>query len=125
MSTDDDVVGHKTYVDGHGELVHAPLSRKESEATMTLIEAGDARRREMMPTEQAAIDLLCDAYTRLKELGWNDAIYAPCDGRRYHCIELGSTGIHVGWSEGRDHRWVEGQRDIYPSHHVLFKRIEA
>lgn len=59
----------------------------------------DARRKrksraERMPTEQDAINAMYDAYSRLKELGWNDGIYMPKDGTVVDVIEVASTGIH-------------------------------
>lgn len=86
----------------------------------------DARRKrksraERMPTEQDAINAMYDAYSRLKELGWNDGIYMPKDGTVVDVIEVASTGIHRCAYSGE---WADGffnimdDRDVYPTRSV-------
>jgi hypothetical protein len=75
-----------------------------------------------MPTEQLAIDALFEAYLRLKELGWNDAIYAPKDGTTCLFIECGSTGIHRGHMDEEHRVWLHDDGDLSPSHAVLFRQ---
>lgn len=54
-----------------------------------LTSAGDAEkaaRAALVPTEQDAINLMHDCWIRLKELGWNAAIYCPKDGSEFDAI---------------------------------------
>lgn len=125
MHSDDEVVGHKTFYDEHGELSHKPLTQGEADRIMADIKERDIKRRKLMPDEQSAIDMMFEAYLRLKELGWNDAIYAPKNGKTYNCIEMGSTGIHQGYTEESGRRWTIDHGDLWPSHHVLFKLVVA
>ena len=83
-----------------------------------------AKRAKRMPTEQDAIKELFQAWLRLKELGWQEAMYCPKDGSEFLVIEAGSTGIHrcvyLGkWPKGG--YWIDGGS---PSHPILFRRIE-
>lgn len=86
-----------------------------------------ARRLALMPTENEAISIFFDAHQRLKELGWQEAIYCPKDGSTFHVIEPGSTGIHVASYQGE---WPDGSwwvhcedGDMCPSHPCLWKPI--
>jgi len=81
-------------------------------------EAEEAQRAADMPTEQDAIREMWRAYQRLKELGWNDAIYCPKDGTVFDAIEAGSTGIfdcnyYGEWPSGSWQLFDGG--DIWPS----------
>lgn len=71
-----------------------------------------------MPTEESAILALHHAWTRLKDFGWQDPVYAPKDGSRLDILELGSKGIHCGtyegeWPTGR--WWLHGDGDMWPT----------
>jgi hypothetical protein len=90
-------------------------------------EAEEAKRAAEMPTEQDAIKALWNAYQRLRELGWNDAIYCPKDGSEFDAIEAGSSGIHrchyTGeWPDG--HWWVAADGDLWPSRPILYRPSE-
>lgn len=84
----------------------------------------EARRAEKMPTELDALLSMFDAFQRLKELGWNEAIYCPKDGTVFDAIEAGSSGIHDCSYQGE---WPKGRWEIYeafdiwPSNPVLFR----
>ena len=122
----DEIVGHKTFSDGKGGYYHEPLRASEAEEILRRCEAEDARRKELMPDEQAALRMLCDAHTRLKELGWDDAIYCPKDGRLFEVIEAGSTGIFKcsydgEWPNG--HWWIHEHGDLSPSRPVLYRPL--
>lgn len=83
-----------------------------------------AKLAEAMPTELDAIRAMQDAYIRLKDLGWRDAIYCPKDGSIFDAIEVGSTGIHAcsymgDWPTGT--WWVHAAHDLWPSRPVLFR----
>lgn len=126
MNCDDDpIVGHKTYRDGPLGFRHEPLRASEADAIMAAVEAANKRRAELMPDEQAAIRMMFEAHQRLRELGWNDAIYCPKDGSEFDVIEPGSTGIHRchysgEWPSGS--WWVSDEHDTYPSRPVLYRK---
>ena len=88
----DEVVGHKTISDGNGGFRHEPLRKSESDELWRQVEAADARRKDLMPSEEAAIGMFFDAWLRLKDFGWREAMYCPKDGRLFEVIEAGSTG---------------------------------
>lgn len=82
-----------------------------------------ARLREM-PTEADALRVMFAAYTRLKELGWREAIYCPKDGSSFDVIEAGSTGVHRchyqgKWPDGS--WWIEEAHDLWPSRPILYR----
>lgn len=113
----DDVVGRMTLKDGS----HEPLFKRQADAIWASVKEDRERREQMMPDEAAAIRLLNDAYTRLKDFGWKDPIYAPKDGSALDLIEAGSTGIHRGHYEGK---WPTGSwwivdGDVWPSRPTL------
>jgi hypothetical protein len=119
----DKIVGHKTFQDGYG-FRHEPLYESEADALIAQCDAADARRKEAMPDEASAIRALFDAYTRLKDLGWNDPVYCPKDGSVFKVIEAGSTGIHDCIYEGTwptGSWWIISDGDMWPSRPTLFK----
>lgn len=120
-----DIVGHKTFDTGERDpetgfplLRHEPLTRAEGEALWNRAKERERQRAERMPDEQSAIDAMFDAWLRLKELGWNDAMYCPKDGTHFRVIENGSTGVFDCMYQGE---WPEGhwmtfdEHDCYPS----------
>jgi hypothetical protein len=116
----DDIVGHKTLSDGS----HVPLRRAEADAMLAAADAAEAKRAELMPDTQSAIDAMFQAWYRLKELGWREAVYCPKDGSAFEVIEAGSTGIfdcrYSGeWPHG--HYLIAAHGDIWPSRPILFR----
>ena len=100
----------------------------ENSVLRLLADAQEAKntRAADMPTEQDAINAINRAYTRLKELGWNDGMYMPKDGTKVTVMQVGSTGTfdcaYVGeWADGFFYVYDGG--DVYPSRSVppLFK----
>jgi hypothetical protein len=86
-----------------------------------------AKRAEEMPTEQDALSRMFECVQRLKELGWNDAMYCPKDGTVFNVIEAGSSGIHKAhysgkWPDGAC--WIHDNGDLWPNRPILFKLIE-
>ena len=82
------------------------------------------RRAAEMPTEQDAIDRMFQCYQRLKELGWNDAIYCPKDGTVFDVIEAGSTGIFPCHYQGewpKGSWWTHANEDLWPSRPTVFR----
>lgn len=101
------------------------VNEQEWDATTDVFASRDAARAALMPTEQDAIKLMFEAYTRLKDLGWNDPIYCPKDGSPFDVIEPGSTGIHScvyhgEWPTGG--WWIDGED---PSRPVLYRVTAA
>lgn len=81
-------------------------------------------RAEIMPTEQDALSRMFECYKRLKELGWNEAMYCPKDGTVFYAIEAGSTGIHESHYDGEWPNgmwWIHNKGDLWPSRPILFK----
>jgi hypothetical protein len=124
--SDDEIAGHKTFHDGKGGFWHEPLTKGEANAIMERVKAADAYRKELMPDQWTAINLFFEAWQRLKELGWKDAIYCPKNGSQFEVIEAGSTGIHRcvyqgEWPDG--HWWILEDDDMSPSWPVLFRPL--
>ena len=124
-----EVVGHKTFRNERGELCHAPLSRAEADEMLRQVEADDARRKKLMPDEEAARRMFFDAWLRLKDFGWREAVYCPKDGSTFQVIEPGSTGAHNCHYEGE---WPKGSwwvhcddGDMGPSRPALFRPLAA
>lgn len=116
--------GHKTFDTGkrdqHGfpVLRHEPLTKADAEALWEAAKAAEKDRAERMPDEKAAINAMFQAWVRLKELGWREAMYCPKDGHHFRVIENGSTGIfdcaYTGdWPDGHWHTFDE--HDCYSS----------
>lgn len=86
--------------------VMADIARERSDLTVA------------MPTERDALEAIHCAIVRLRDLGWNDAIYCPKDGTPFETCQAGSTGVHRCTYGGGD--WpngfymVEDGGDIYP-----------
>jgi hypothetical protein len=77
-----------------------------------------------LPDDNACLAQMQEAYQRLKELGWNDAIYCPKDGTIFDAIEAGSIGIHdchyMGeWPKGS--WWTHEAGDLWPSRPTLYR----
>lgn len=120
----EDIVGHKTHSDGQGGFYHTPLTRAEGDAIWAECEAAQLKRAKDMPDEKTALNAMHEAYTRLKELGWSEAIYCPKDGSAFNAIEAGSTGVHRCHYEGEwpnGSWWVRDEQDLYPSHPILYR----
>jgi hypothetical protein len=116
----DPIVGHTTFSDGR----HEPLRQSEATAIIAASDAAKARRAEQMPDERSAIEAMFEAWLRLKELGWKEAIYCPKDGSLFDAIEPGSTGIHRCRYEGTwptGGWWIVGDDDLWPSRPVLYR----
>lgn len=119
----DEIVGHKTFSDGHGGFRHEPLTRAEADALWATAEAAREARAAAMPTEQDAVRVMCSAFQRLKELGWREAMYLSSEKvGTVRLIEPGSSGIHVGnymgeWPSGS--WWIQCDGDMWPSRPCL------
>jgi len=121
----DSIVGHKTFDDGEGGFRHEPLYASEAEELLAKMEEAKQRRVALMPDEKSAIHMLFEAWKRLKELGWAEAIYCPKDGSVFDAIEAGSTGIHKCTYEGvwpSGTWWVSAHGDLWPSRPILYRQ---
>lgn len=113
--------GHKTLHDG----TRVPLTEAEAKQLWEDMERSRAERAARLPDERSALLAMFDAYDRLKELGWREAIYCPKDGSTFQVIEAGSTGVHCAhydgeWPKGR--WWIhDADGDLSPSRPILFK----
>jgi hypothetical protein len=122
----DQVVGHKTFVSDEGEISHQPLTASEALALCAAADEARRKRAKAMPDQQAALSLLFEAWLRLKELGWQDAICSPKDGSTFQAIEVGSTGIHACFYMGEWPKggwWVADRGDLFPAHPSLWRPL--
>jgi hypothetical protein len=106
------------------------ISGQETEALLEELRARaereKAERAEKMPTEQHAINQAFQAWLRLKELGWCEAIYCPKDGTPFYALEPGCTDYayttYMGeWPKGCWMAHIAG--DLWPSYPMLFKPL--
>jgi hypothetical protein len=99
------------------------MSKIDIETLLGEIAKARQDRADRMPDEHAAIKVMFDAWLRLKELGWKEAIYCPKDGSMFLAIEAGSTGIHDCNYEGEwpNGSWWVHDGDCWPSHPILWK----
>lgn len=124
----EEIVGHKTFSTGDplNPFRHEPLTRAEADEIWKRVEEANAKRAADMPTEQDALRAMVEAHHRLKELGWNDAIYCPKDGTQFLAIEPGSGGVHEchysgEWPTGG--WWIAEAGDLWPSRPCLWKAM--
>jgi hypothetical protein len=106
---------------------HIHVTAEEWDASTDVFATRDAARAALMPTEQDAIRLMHEAYTRLKDLGWREAMYCPKDGSTFDAVEPGSTGIHEthysgDWPNGG--WWCFDGDDVWPSRPCLYRPTE-
>lgn len=103
-----------------------PMPITEADELWRQIEAADAKRKELMPDEDAAVKMFFDAWLRLKDFGWREAMYCPKDGRLFEVIEAGSTGIfkceyNGEWPTGS--YWIHADNDLIPSRPTLYREL--
>jgi len=112
--------GHLTLQDGS----HVPLTEAEAKQIWEETQRRLAERAAKLPDEKTAIRAMFEAFDRLRELGWREAIYCPKDGSAFEVIEPGSTGVFRCHYEGewpKGSWWIEDDGDLYPSHPILFR----
>lgn len=129
-----EIVGHKTVstgkigAAGFPELRHDPLTRAEADEISARADAEQAKRAADMPTEESAVRAMCNAFIRLKELGWREIMYLSDEKLgTIRLIEPGSSGIHEGhysgeWPNGN--WWIHENGDLWPSRPCLGKSKE-
>jgi len=109
---------------GCGDKGCHPIDQQVAETLWAEAQGAQRTRAANMPTEQRAMNALFDAWYRLKELGWCEAMYAPRDGTLCEFIECGSTGIHRGHVNENGTIWLHDDGDIWPSNPVLFRKVQ-
>ena len=83
-------------------------------------------RAQAMPTEAVAIQTLTDAIQRLKELGWNDAIYSPKNGAFFEALNSrsGKSYQYVYHGEWPNGGWrIEEGGGCWPGRPILYRLI--
>ena len=70
--------------------------------------------------ETALLQTMHEAFRALMKLGWNAAMYAPCDGTTFLAIEAGSTGVHECTRDEQRRFWTY-DGDVWPSQPILWK----
>ena len=100
------------------------MTAEEAKELWDKAEAAQAKRQQDMPKETHAILIMFEAYQRLMELGWKQAIYCPKDGTVFEVIEAGSTGIfdcHYDGEWPKGIWWTHDGGDLWPSRPILFR----
>ncbi len=103
------------------------VSQMDSEALFASIQSEIAQRAAAMPTEEDAMVAMLQAFERLKELGWKEAMYCPKDGTLFWALEPGCSAAGVcqylgTWPTGR--YWTHSGGDLWPSRPALFKPMD-
>jgi len=120
MSRDQKYYGHMTLSDG----AHVPLTKAEAEQLMKELDAKQAEIAARWPDERSCLIAMTEAFHRLQDFGWREAIYCPKDGTPFDVIEAGSSGVHTCHYEGSwptGSWWVADGGDLWPSHPILFR----
>lgn len=101
MMDEEEYHGSMTMTDGR----RVYLTSDEAKSLWDDIDRGIADRAERMPDSKSALSIINSAISRLKELGWNDAIYCPKDGTEFAVCEFGSIGMWKAFYTGK---WPDG-----------------
>lgn len=112
--------GHMTMADGS----HVPLSEERASALWEQMKQRRAEISARLPDEAACLRAMSEAFHRLRDFGWQSAMFCPKDGSSFDAIEAGSSGIHRchysgEWPDG--HWYVEDAGDLWPSSPILFR----
>lgn len=95
-----------------------PKYGRINEESFAMMEASRVRRGQEMLTAADALRAICVAVARLRDLGWQEAVYCPKDGSVFLVCEAGSTGVfdcyyYGDWPDG--YFMVMDERDEYPT----------
>lgn len=93
-------------------------------AILRSAEEAKSARAAQMPTEQDCFRVWNQTYLRLKEIGWNDAVYCPKDGSVFMAIEPGMSNpcpcvYHGEWPKGS--WWYLEAGDMWPARPTMFR----
>lgn len=91
----DEVVGSASLLSGGRE----PITAKQAAELWDSIEREKEARAVAMPTARDALKALCEANTRLKELGWRTGVWR-LPSRGFAVCQFGSTGMWSGCYDG-------------------------
>lgn len=95
------------------------MSKEEYDAIIEASEAHEAKMAALMPDTESAVQMLYNAYERLKAFGWRPMMYAP-KGDVAETICVGSTGIFAAQWLGNG--WfVEDGGDLWPDDPILYR----
>ena len=100
------------------------LTRTEAQKLWDEVQRSKAETDAKLPDERATILAMTEAFHRMRDFGWREAIYCPKDGSVFEAIEAGSSGIHDCFYEGEwpnGRWWILANGDMCPSHPILFR----
>lgn len=75
--------------------------------------------------EQKVINEMFTAYDKLRQMGWQDGVYAPKDGKLFWSIEAGSTGVFKTQYFDGVGFFSTDEEDSYPTNPILWKSLDA
>lgn len=104
------------------------ITKEQTDELLHDIDARKAARAAKMPDTEAALRQMFEAWLRLKELGWNQAMYCPKDGSEFAAIEAGSTGVfdcHYSGKWPTGSWWISDGGDLWPSSPILWRPLNA
>ncbi len=90
-------------------------------------EAQKAARAEQLPTEYDCFRVLNQAFIRLEELGWRNAVYCPKNGDAFLAVEGHHSKpfrcMYMGdWPDGG--WWELETGELYPARPTIFKPLD-
>lgn len=120
----EDYRGSMTLKDGR----RVAMTAEQARALWQDVEASCKATAEKLPDEKAALNAMVEAFHRLKDFGWREAMYCPKDGSGFQVIEAGGTGVHHctydgEWPDGS--WWIHADGDLWPSRPILFRLYPA
>lgn len=99
------------------------MSKLNIEAILAEEDVAKAKRSTDFPTEFDCLRSMQQAFYRLRDLGWNEAVYAPKDGRAFEAVVFGCakpmTCQYVG-----DVCFAQEAGDLWPCRPSLFRPIQ-
>ena len=103
---------------------HVELTEQQAEELWNELEDSKAEIEAKYPDEATCLKVMREAFHRLKDFGWREAMYCPKDGSSFDVVEAGSSGIHRchysgDWPNGS--WWVADAGDLWPSSPILFR----
>ncbi|KQZ49765.1 hypothetical protein ASD54_12575 [Rhizobium sp. Root149] len=127
MKTDNrEVIAEMTTTDGK----RVRLTPEQASSLLAACEQAQQERMARLPDTASCLSALCDADSRMRELGWRNGRYCPRDGSPFAVCQVGSTGMWAGhWSEDGDKRpfatgYVIAADCVHRPSEVYFKPID-
>jgi hypothetical protein len=102
------------------------LTRQDADALWEAAVEAEAEVAKRYPTEQDCFNALADAGARLKQLGWNDSMYAPADGKLKPVFSPGSRYSHESYCIRKENSyekwwWHPAEGDLWPDSPIYYK----